>query len=77
MWIWQHEDWPDFQWDESVLAPVLRQIHFNQGLLLGRSETENTEQTTLVDILPVLQLAKKLNNNVLANRRTGFLWRTR
>ncbi|MDE9541005.1 DUF4172 domain-containing protein [Xenorhabdus bovienii] len=47
MWIWQHEDWPDFQWDESVLAPVLRQIHFNQGLLLGRSETENTEQTTL------------------------------
>ncbi|WP_370276986.1 DUF4172 domain-containing protein [Xenorhabdus bovienii] len=27
MWIWQHEDWPDFQWGESVLAPVLRQIH--------------------------------------------------
>ncbi|CDH18423.1 conserved hypothetical protein [Xenorhabdus bovienii str. kraussei Quebec] len=51
MWIWQHEDWPDFQWDESVLAPVLRQIHFNQGLLLGRSETENTEQTTLDNLL--------------------------
>ncbi|CCW30913.1 Fic family protein [Xenorhabdus nematophila] len=51
MWIWEQDNWPNFQWDEHVLTPVLREIHFNQGLLLGRADVENTEQATLDNLL--------------------------
>ncbi|WP_340617295.1 Fic family protein [Xenorhabdus entomophaga] len=51
MWIWEQENWPDFKWNEQVLTPILREIHFNQGLLLGRTGAENTEQATLDNLL--------------------------
>ncbi|MDX7992445.1 Fic family protein [Xenorhabdus littoralis] len=51
MWIWEQDHWPDFQWNEPVMAPLLREIHFNQGLLLGRASDESTEQATLDNLL--------------------------
>lgn len=36
MWIWQQPTWPNFHCDNKTLAPLLRETHFNQGLLLGR-----------------------------------------
>ncbi len=51
MWIWQQPEWPDFQWDNSMLAPLLRQTHFNQGLLLGRMGFDDTDQATLDTLL--------------------------
>ncbi|MCC8381207.1 Fic family protein [Xenorhabdus sp. PB30.3] len=51
MWIWEQKDWPDFQWNERELISILREINFNQGLLLGLSATENTEQATLDNLL--------------------------
>ena len=47
MWIWQQPAWPDFYWDNTVISPLLREAHFNQGLLLGRMGLENQQQATL------------------------------
>ncbi len=51
MWIWQQPEWPDFHWDSRLLAPLLRQTHFNQGLLLGRMGLEDQQQATLDTLL--------------------------
>ena len=51
MWIWQQPAWPDFTWDNTVISPLLREAHFNQGLLLGRMGLENQQQATLDTLL--------------------------
>lgn len=55
MWIWQQADWPSqrdavaapFRFDEAVLAPVLRKVHFLQGLLLGKMGVQHQQQAAL------------------------------
>jgi Fic family protein len=51
MWIWQQADWPDFRWDSDKIAELLRQIHFNQGLLLGKLDKDPSTQITLDTLL--------------------------
>lgn len=51
MWIWQQPAWPDFHWNNTVISPLLREVHFNQGLLLGRMGLENQQQATLDTLL--------------------------
>jgi len=54
MWIWQEANWPNFTWQSGVLAPLLRQVHFNQGLLLGRMSHQSKDEvlhTTLDTLL--------------------------
>ncbi|WP_387464955.1 Fic family protein [Photorhabdus sp. RM323S] len=51
MWIWEQHNWPEFHWNADVTAPLLRNVHFNQGLLLGKSEYEDTKQATLDSLL--------------------------
>lgn len=36
MWIWQQQGWPEFTFDAEALASLLRDVHFNQGQLLGK-----------------------------------------
>lgn len=38
MYIWQHPDWPQFQWNEAALRPKLDAVRLLQGRLLGRTE---------------------------------------
>jgi Fic family protein len=47
MWMWQQQEWPDFVWDHIRINPLLRQIQFNQGLLLGKIGSESVSQWTL------------------------------
>ena len=53
MWIWQQADWPHFKWNENEISPLLRQLHFNQGLLLGNygSLVTDSQQVTLDTLL--------------------------
>lgn len=44
MWIWQQQDWPNFTWDEKQLAPLLRELCFNQGVLVGRMGAQSMQQ---------------------------------
>lgn len=36
MWIWQQTNWPSFNWDKTVIEPMVRQTRLNQGILLGK-----------------------------------------
>ncbi len=51
MWIWEQHDWPQFSFDAEAITPLLRQIHFNQGQLLGKQDGVGSEQATLDTLL--------------------------
>lgn len=52
MWIWQQEQWPNFTWREPQLALLLRDVRFNQGVLLGKvSAKGEDEQQAMLDTL--------------------------
>ncbi|MBW8186091.1 Fic family protein [Shewanella nanhaiensis] len=51
MWIWQQTDWPNFRWDNGKISQLLRQINFNQGLLLGKLDQDPSAQITLDTLL--------------------------
>lgn len=42
-WIWQHPQWPSFEWQAETLAPLLRQVALAQGALLGRTQGSDAE----------------------------------
>ena len=56
MWIWQQADWlslqqevsPAFRYDLAVLSPTLRELHFLQGLLLGKMGGRITSKLLLI-----------------------------
>ena len=58
-WIWQQEEWPAFEWDESLIQPRLRAVRLKQGVLIGRAGAVSTEDdqaaaldTLLENIIP-------------------------
>lgn len=59
MWIWQQPDWPGrqqgtsqvFRYDHAALSPMLRELHFLQGLLLGKMGVQDNQQMTLDTML--------------------------
>jgi Fic family protein len=36
VWIYEHQNWPNFTWDAEALASKLADIRYRQGRLLGR-----------------------------------------
>lgn len=38
MWIYKHQNWPNFTWDAQRLAFKLAEIRYQQGRLLGKME---------------------------------------
>ena len=54
-WIWQHENWPHFCWQDKQLLPSLRLAHRNLGLLQGlhlsAHSTTLAHQTHALDTL--------------------------
>jgi Fic family protein len=36
MYIYQRKKWPNFFWNEAELTDLLAEVHYMQGLLLGR-----------------------------------------
>jgi len=51
MWIWKQQGWPEFTFDAETLAPLLRDVHFNQGQLLGKQAGLGSEIATLDTLL--------------------------
>lgn len=59
MWIWQQPDWPGrqqevspaFRYDLAELSPMLRELHFLQGLLLGKMGVQANEEAALDTML--------------------------
>lgn len=78
MWIWQQPDWPGrhqkashvFRYDHAVLTPKLRELHFLQGILLGKMGAQNNQQaaldTMLANILTSSAIeGERLNHSVV------------
>jgi len=59
MWIWQQSDWPSqqqetaqvFRYEHAALAPMLRELHFLQGMLLGKMGIQQNQQAALDTML--------------------------
>jgi Fic family protein len=52
MWIWEQPNWPDFNWDKTIIEPLLRQTRLNQGILLGKMMSQFQDQKeSLLDTL--------------------------
>ena len=43
-WIWQNSDWPEFYWQEEAVLPLLRNVRFSLGILLGKASTTQGEK---------------------------------
>ena len=49
-WIWEHNDYPNFQYNHSKLDIVLSQVSRNTGILEGTVNTLNTSNTTSIQL---------------------------
>ncbi|MCC8465913.1 Fic family protein [Photorhabdus bodei] len=65
MWIWEQPNWPEFHWNVNTIAPLLRDVHFNQGLLLGKSDYEDTKQATLDSLLSSILYSSEIEGERL------------
>ncbi|RUO32432.1 Fic family protein [Aliidiomarina soli] len=51
-WLWQCQDWPNFQWRDTELQPLLRRVYDHLGQLKGRMAlVEGREEFTLDALL--------------------------
>ncbi len=67
-WIWQQTDWPQFQWQEDVLLPLLRRVRLKQGMLLGKAgiaTADNDPATTLNTLLSNIITSSAIENEPL------------
>ncbi|MFM4651118.1 Fic family protein [Aeromonas bivalvium] len=68
-WIWQHENWPHFCWQDKQLLPRLRLAHRNLGLLQGlhlsAHNTTLAHQTHALDTL----LANVVASSAIENQQ--------
>lgn len=57
MYIWQHPNWPSFDWDEVVLRPKLDAVRLLQGRLLGRTDATTDEAHLQIEMAALIQNA--------------------
>ena len=38
MYIYEHKQWPRFQWDKGKVSELLAQVRYRQGRLIGNME---------------------------------------
>ncbi|RQW65162.1 Fic family protein [Vibrio viridaestus] len=53
MWIWQHQQWPNFTWKEEAIVELLRKTRLKQGVFLGKigAQGEDTQSKMLDTLL--------------------------
>lgn len=68
-WIWQHDEWPNFCWQDKPLLPRLRMVHRNLGLLQGLHLSAHSKklahQSHVLDKL----LANLIASSAIENQR--------
>src|SRR5688572_21739619 len=69
MYIYQLKQWPDFQWDDGQITPLLASVRHRQGRLLGRMEglgfdlkEEATLRTLTMDVLKSSEIEGEILN---------------
>jgi len=63
MYIHERKEWPEFEWNQTKLAPLLAEVRHLQGRLLGRMEAlgfqlreEATLQTLTQDVVKTSEI---------------------
>ena len=64
-WIWQHKAWPHFTWDEHQLAPYLRHLHYQLGVLVGTSLPDQSREQQLDALLQNLLCSSAIEGESL------------
>ncbi|WP_368175365.1 Fic family protein [Aeromonas sp. R5-4] len=68
-WIWQHDEWPNFCWQDKPLLPRLRMVYRNLGLLQGlHLSAHNTKLAHQSHVLDTL-LANLIASSAIENQR--------
>ena len=49
-WIWQHKEYPNFNYDKSKLTDIISQIDYNRGILDGISKLFSSEDIVNIEI---------------------------
>ena len=49
-WIWQHKDYPNFNYNKSKLTELISQIEYNRGILDGISKLFSSEDIVNIEI---------------------------
>ncbi|OGT43278.1 MAG: cell filamentation protein Fic [Gammaproteobacteria bacterium RIFCSPHIGHO2_12_FULL_37_34] len=69
MYIHQRKEWPNFIWDQAIIADLLAEIRYLQGRLLGQMSTlgfqlreEATLQTLTQDVLKTSEIEGEMLN---------------
>lgn len=69
MYIHQLNEWPDFQWNNGKLFPLLSEVRYRQGKVVGRMESmgfnlqaEATLQTLTLDVLKSSEIEGEILN---------------
>lgn len=68
LWVWQHEKWPHFYWDEALIQPQLRNTRFKLGQLLGENRGNTSAESalkTLDVLLANIVASSKIENEQL------------
>lgn len=68
--IYQFKDWPAFKWEEERLTPLLADLRFRQGRLIGRMEAlgfalkeEANLKTLTLDVLKSSEIEGEILNS--------------
>ncbi len=83
VYIYQLKDWPHFTWDNSAITPLLGQVRYKQGKLMGQManfcfglQAEATLQTLTLDVIKSSEIEGEILNNdqvrSLIARRLGM-----
>ncbi|MDN0112970.1 Fic family protein [Yersinia mollaretii] len=68
LWVWQHEKWPHFYWDDALIQPQLRNTRFKLGQLLGENRGNTSTESaskTLDMLLANIVASSKIENEQL------------
>lgn len=85
LYLYQREDWPNFNWGDDKIINPLAEVRNLQGRILGRMESlgfelrqEATLETTILDVLKSSEIEGEILNQAQVRssivRRLGMEW---
>jgi Fic family protein len=64
-WIWQSPSWTDFQWQDELILPRLRDTRLKLGVLLGKASLDKSIEQSLDTLLANIIASSAIENEQL------------
>lgn len=65
LWIWQSPSWTDFQWQDELILPRLRDTRLKLGVLLGKASLNTSTEQSLDTLLANIIASSAIENEQL------------